>query len=255
MFDMLGYEATDDILFFGEVKDLIHPEDIDLFDLAERAAAQEIRRVDQLFRMRHAAGQYRWMRIRTELVEKGGSGIHLIGIAVDVTEQQRLADENAIANDNLRAAIESTSESFALWDAGQRLIMCNTKFQEYNGLPADAIAAGTPRATINAMMRQPVSEKRIPNPKTQHEAQTFERQIADNPRWDRRVQVVQVTDTKRDAIEVRLLMSAKDSPTLFDLRCDIREGMLEWLADHQPEAFARLRLLEADAGPAEAGPA
>ncbi|WP_370322799.1 ATP-binding protein [Oricola sp.] len=182
MFDMLGYEATDDILSFGEVKDLIHPDDIDLFDLAERAAAQEIRRVDQLFRMRHAAGQYRWMRIRTELVEKGGSGIHLIGIAVDVTEQQRLADENAIANDNLRAAIESTSESFALWDAGQRLIMCNTKFQEYNGLPADAIAAGTPRATINAMMRQPVSEKRIPNPKTQHEAQTFERQIADG-RW------------------------------------------------------------------------
>ena len=83
----------------------------------------------------------------------------------------------------------------------------------------------------------------------------FERQIADNPRWDRRVQVVQVTETTRDAIEVRLLMSAKDSPTLFDLRCDIREGMLEWLADHQPEAFARLRLLEADAGPAAAGPA
>ena len=182
MFDMLGYEATDDILSFGEVKDLIHPEDIDLFDLAERAAAQEIRRVDQLFRMRHAAGQYRWMRIRTELVEKGGSGIHLIGIAVDVTEQQRLADENAIANDNLRAAIESTSESFALWDAGERLIMCNTKFQEYNGLPADAIAPGTPRETINAMMRRPVSEKRIPNPKTHHEAQTFERQIADG-RW------------------------------------------------------------------------
>ena len=82
----------------------------------------------------------------------------------------------------------------------------------------------------------------------------FERQIADNPRWDRRVQVVQVTETTRDAIEVRLLMSAKDSPTLFDLRCDIREGMLEWLADHQPEAFARLRLLEEGAGPAVAGP-
>ena len=123
MFDMLGYEATEEILSFGEVKDLIHPEDIDLFDLAQRAAAQEIRRVDQLFRMRHASGQYRWMRIRTELVEKGGSGVHLIGIAVDVTEQQRLADENAIANDNLRAAIESTSESFALWDADDRLVM------------------------------------------------------------------------------------------------------------------------------------
>ena len=83
----------------------------------------------------------------------------------------------------------------------------------------------------------------------------FERQIADNPRWDRRVQVVQVTETTRDAIEVRLLMSAKDSPTLFDLRCDIREGMLEWLADHQPAAFARLRLMNGEAEPETTGPA
>jgi len=83
----------------------------------------------------------------------------------------------------------------------------------------------------------------------------FERQIADNPRWDGRVQVVQVTDTRRDAIEVRLLMSAKDSPTLFDLRCDIREGMLEWLADHQPAAFARLRLMNGEAEPETTGPA
>jgi small-conductance mechanosensitive channel len=83
----------------------------------------------------------------------------------------------------------------------------------------------------------------------------FERQIADNPRWDGRVQVVQVTDTRRDAIEVRLLMSAKDSPTLFDLRCDIREGMLEWLADHQRAAFARLRLMNEEAEPETTGPA
>ncbi|WP_210325935.1 PAS domain-containing sensor histidine kinase [Oricola nitratireducens] len=182
MFDMLGYEACDDILSFGEVKALIHPEDIDLFDLAQRAAAQEIRRVDQLFRMRHAEGHFRWMRIRTELVEKGSTGVHLIGIAVDVTEQHRLAAENEIANDNLRAAIENTTESFALWDAEDRLVLCNTKFQEYNGLPAEAVATGTPRDAVNALMRSPVSEKRIPSPKNHHEAQTFERQIADG-RW------------------------------------------------------------------------
>ncbi|KWV95234.1 mechanosensitive ion channel family protein [Erythrobacter sp. AP23] len=81
----------------------------------------------------------------------------------------------------------------------------------------------------------------------------FERRIRANERWDGRVQVVQVTDTKRDAIEVRLLMSAKDSPTLFDLRCDIREGMLEWLADTMPEAFARLRIVSPESeSPADA---
>ncbi|MEW4448216.1 mechanosensitive ion channel domain-containing protein [Qipengyuania sp. JC766] len=71
----------------------------------------------------------------------------------------------------------------------------------------------------------------------------FERRIAQNERWDGRVQVAQVTETSRDAIVLRLLMSAKDSPTLFDLRCDIREAMLEWLADNQPAAFARLRVV------------
>ena len=70
----------------------------------------------------------------------------------------------------------------------------------------------------------------------------FFRQVEDNERWDGRVKVVQVTETTRDSIEVRLLMSAKDSPTLFDLRCDIREGMLEWLADNRPQDFAQLRL-------------
>jgi len=79
----------------------------------------------------------------------------------------------------------------------------------------------------------------------------FERQISANPRWDGRVQVVQVTETTRDSKEVRLLMSASNSPTLFDLRCDIREGMMEWLADNRPQDFAKLRLLEeAEAEPA-----
>lgn len=81
----------------------------------------------------------------------------------------------------------------------------------------------------------------------------FERQVRANPRWDQRVQVTQVTETKRDAIEVRLLMSAKDSPTLFDLRCDIREGMLEFLADNQPEAFAKLRIVSPEPEERDAG--
>jgi small-conductance mechanosensitive channel len=72
--------------------------------------------------------------------------------------------------------------------------------------------------------------------------QEFERLVKANRLWDKRCQITQVTDTQRDAIEVRLLMSAKDSPTLFDLRCEIREAMLDWLANNQPEAFARTRL-------------
>jgi hypothetical protein len=45
---------------------------------------------------------------------------------------------------------------------------------------------------------------------------------------------------------LRLLISAKDSLILFELRCEIREAMLEWLAVNQPDAFARTRLASPD---------
>ena len=76
--------------------------------------------------------------------------------------------------------------------------------------------------------------------------QAFERLIKTHRLWDGRYQAAQVTGAERDAIELRLLMSAKDSLVLFELRCEIREAMLAWLAKHQPEAFARTRLASPD---------
>ncbi|MEZ5701908.1 MAG: mechanosensitive ion channel [Burkholderiaceae bacterium] len=76
--------------------------------------------------------------------------------------------------------------------------------------------------------------------------QEFERLIKAHRLWDGRYQAAQVTGAERDAIELRLLMSAKDSLVLFDLRCEIREAMLDWLAVNQPEAFARTRLATPD---------
>ncbi|MEQ8410675.1 MAG: mechanosensitive ion channel family protein [Erythrobacter sp.] len=69
----------------------------------------------------------------------------------------------------------------------------------------------------------------------------YEELIEQNPLWDRRVQVVQVTDTAPDYMEVRLLMSARDAGTAFDLRCQIREAMMAFIRDEMPEAIARRR--------------
>ncbi|MGB3797276.1 MAG: mechanosensitive ion channel domain-containing protein [Alteraurantiacibacter sp.] len=83
----------------------------------------------------------------------------------------------------------------------------------------------------------------------------FERLIHANPLWDRRVQVVQVTETTLDSIEVRLLMSAKDAPTAFDLRCQIREAMLAFIRQEMPEAIAVRRVTSATEALWEAGEA
>ncbi|WNO52493.1 mechanosensitive ion channel family protein [Stakelama saccharophila] len=65
--------------------------------------------------------------------------------------------------------------------------------------------------------------------------------IQTNPRWDGRAKGVQVTDARSDAIEVRILATAADAGTAFDLRCDIREAMLAFIRDEMPEALPRSR--------------
>ncbi|TDQ11444.1 mechanosensitive ion channel family protein [Pedobacter metabolipauper] len=60
--------------------------------------------------------------------------------------------------------------------------------------------------------------------------------------WDKRVNVVQVTDNKPDSIEVRLLMSANTSGEAFDLRCDVREMMIAFILKNYPECLPRTRL-------------
>jgi len=74
----------------------------------------------------------------------------------------------------------------------------------------------------------------------------YEETIKSHPLWDERVQVVQVTDTAPDYIEVRLLMSAKDAGSAFDLRCQIREAMMAFIRDEMPEAIARRRVEPTD---------
>jgi hypothetical protein len=68
-------------------------------------------------------------------------------------------------------------------------------------------------------------------------------------RWDGRVCVAQVTDTREATVEVRLLVSARNSGDLFDLRCAVRERMIDYLNSAHPEALPRLRV---DMGRAEA---
>lgn len=64
-----------------------------------------------------------------------------------------------------------------------------------------------------------------------------------SPLWDGKVQVLQVTDVKESTIELRCLMSAKDSPTAFDLRCMVREEMILYIQEKYPHTLPKTRVL------------
>ncbi|MFD2091867.1 mechanosensitive ion channel family protein [Blastococcus deserti] len=63
-----------------------------------------------------------------------------------------------------------------------------------------------------------------------------------NDLWDGRVGILQVTDAVGSVVRVRALVSAKDGPTLFDLRCHVREGLVVWLQRDHGYGLPRLRL-------------
>ena len=136
MFEILGLDTKGDLLSFGDVNALVHPEDVRLYELAANLADATATTIDHAFRMRHAAGHWVWLRARCELVRQAGEpGLHLIGIAVDITEQKNLVEKTVAADMRLRDAIETIPEAFVLWDADNRLVLCNSNFQ---GTPPSA---------------------------------------------------------------------------------------------------------------------
>jgi small-conductance mechanosensitive channel len=69
----------------------------------------------------------------------------------------------------------------------------------------------------------------------------LKRLVENNPKWDRKVCGLQVTDTKQTTIEVRALVSSTDPGKVFDLRCEVREGLIEYLCRNHPESLPRQR--------------
>ncbi|TZG25848.1 mechanosensitive ion channel family protein [Sphingomonas montanisoli] len=65
--------------------------------------------------------------------------------------------------------------------------------------------------------------------------------IAANPRWDQRFWNLQVTDMKEETMEVRVLVTARDASMAFDLRCDVREALIGFIACEMPGALPRRR--------------
>lgn len=61
--------------------------------------------------------------------------------------------------------------------------------------------------------------------------------------WDGDVNVLQVTDSKESSLEIRILVSAKNSPTAWDLRVYIREKMIEFIQKNYPESLPRTRVI------------
>jgi small-conductance mechanosensitive channel len=66
--------------------------------------------------------------------------------------------------------------------------------------------------------------------------------------WDRKVGLLQVTDSKQHTVELRVIVSARDAGQAWDLRCEVREKLISYLQKHYPESLPRIRASFGDDG-------
>jgi small-conductance mechanosensitive channel len=62
-----------------------------------------------------------------------------------------------------------------------------------------------------------------------------------SPLWDKQVCGLQVTNLTERSMELRCLVSSRNSSENFDLRCLVREEMTAWIQQNHPDAFPTTR--------------
>jgi two-component system cell cycle sensor histidine kinase PleC len=181
MYRLLGLQPADKSMSYGAIARALHPED-DLRGEIDRHLREGATTFDRCFRLRHGAGHWVNVRLRGRITR----GSHdrepvLTGMAVIADPDVVLgsADENA----RLRDAVETISEAFVLWDRDNRLVMCNSKYQQFHGLSDDTVRPGSPYDEVIAAASEPIVSKRVAVAGTDDDdSRTYEAQIEDG-RW------------------------------------------------------------------------
>jgi small-conductance mechanosensitive channel len=156
----------------------------------------------------------------------------IAGIQIATTQPIRIDDAVVVENESGRVEdITSTYVVIRLWDQ-RRLIVPLTYFIEkpfQNWTREQASLIGT--VLIYVDYTAPVERVRA-------KALEF---VKASKFWDGNLASLQVTDARETSIELRVLASARSSGETFDLRCEVREKLIDFLQKEIPSSLPRVR--------------
>ena len=159
-------------------------------------------------------------------------GNFIAGLQIAITQPIRIDDVVIVENEWGR--IEEVTLTYVvvrIWDL-RRLIVpigyfIEKPFQNWTRVSADLL--GTVYLYVDYTVSVEAVRKEL-------------RRILENSQlWDKKVCVVQVTNTTERTVELRALMSAADASTLWSLRCDVREKLIDFIRKNYPDVLPKLR--------------
>ncbi len=161
-------------------------------------------------------------------------GTILAGLQIAITQPIRLDDVVIVENEwGWIEEINLTYVVIRLWDK-RRLVVPTTyflekAFQNWTRTSAD-ILGSVFIYTDYTMPFEPLRKE-------------LTRLLEATPLWDKKVNVLQVTDARENTIEIRALMSAATSPEAWDLRVYVREKLIEFIQHEYPQSLPRTRVV------------
>lgn len=159
-------------------------------------------------------------------------GTVLAGLQIAITQPIRLDDVVIVENEWGRIEeITLTYVVVRIWDL-RRLVLPITyfiekPFQNWTRVTADIL--GTVYLYTDYTI--PVEAIRA----------ELERIVKDSSQWDGKVCGLQVTNTTERTLELRALVSAADASAAWNLRCHVREKLVEFIQQAYPQALPKTR--------------
>ncbi len=154
----------------------------------------------------------------------------IAGIQIAITQPISIGDEVVVEKEKGRIEeITLTYVVVQLWDQ-RRLIVPITwfidrPFQNWSRTSAEQL--GTVFLYTDYLI--PLDQLR----------RELERIVTATPLWDRRVVKMHVTNTSATAVEIRSLVSAANSADLWELRCLVREQLLDFIRSNYPAGLPK----------------
>jgi small-conductance mechanosensitive channel len=156
----------------------------------------------------------------------------LVGMQIAITQPIRVEDVVVVENEwGWIEEITSTYVVVRIWDL-RRLILPISYFAEkpfQNWTRTSAGLLGTVFLYVDYSV--PVDVLR----------QELQAVLQKSKLWDRQAWGLQVTDATEKSMQIRCLMSAANSPDAWNLRCEVREKMIDFIQANYPGSLPRIR--------------
>jgi PAS domain S-box-containing protein len=145
---MLGYEAASLEADPELMLKTVDPRDRTRFEEAIARSAADLSPYDIELRNIAASGERRWVRSMAQTAQLDDGSVVWNGLLLDITAQRSAEEQAAAASARLMSAIEGLAEGVAIFDAEDRLVLCNERYRAIAAPDTEALQPGVKFETL-----------------------------------------------------------------------------------------------------------